>query len=410
MNLQENLNKYAALIVRVGLNVQPGDNILLRLDPSSLPLAREIARQAYQLGAHNIHPVFSDDDMTLSRFLLAPDAAFDSVPDFFTAFSEAAYQHNYHVISLASSDPELLKDADPARVGRWQKASAIAGKPLMKYTMENRVKWTVARAASPAWARSVFPQLPEEQAVDALWRSIFAATRVDQADPVAAWQAHEQALVAHERFLNEQAFEKLLYQGPGTDLEVYLPKGHRWLGGSSELVGRGDGFMPNIPTEEVFSMPHAYKVNGTLRATKPLATRGRVIDGMSFVFKDGLVVDFDATQGKGTLKDILDTDEGARRLGEVALVGDDSPISNTGILFKNTLFDENASCHFALGSAYGENHERGNDLTDEEKQQVGMNTSLTHVDFMVGGPQLSVVGVRPDGKRVDILKNGNWLV
>ena len=168
--------------------------------------------------------------------------------------------------------------------------------------------------------------------------------------------------------------------------------------------------MPNIPTEEVFSMPHAYRVNGTLKSTKPLSTRGRILDGMTFVFEDGRVTDFDAVQGKDILQDMLDTDEGARRLGEVALVGDDSPISNTGILFKNTLFDENASCHFALGSAYGENHERGNDLTDEEKREVGMNKSLIHVDFMVGGPELSVVGVKQDGTRVPLLEKGNWVV
>ncbi len=410
MSLEHNLKKYAALILKVGLNIQPGDNLMLRINEHGLPLAREIAQQAYQLGVHNIHPVFADDSMTLSKMMLAPDAAFDSVPDFFADFSEAAYNHNYHVLNLHAPNPELLKDADPKRISRWQKAQSVASERLMPYTMGNRVKWCVVAVASPAWAASVFPDMQLPQAMDALWRNIFAATRADQEDPVAAWKQHEQALTSHQDFLNEQAFEKLLYTAPGTDLEVYLPAGHLWLGGSSQLVGRGDRFMPNIPTEEVFSMPHAYKVNGTLKATKPLSTRGRIIDGMTFVFKDGQVVDFDAAQGKDILQDILDTDEGARRLGEVALVGDDSPISNTGLLFKNTLFDENASCHFALGSAYTENHERGDDMTDEEKKQVGMNKSMTHVDFMVGGPELSVVGVKSDGTRVTILEKGNWVI
>lgn len=409
MSEPSNLAKYAALLLRVGLNIREGDNILIRLDRNGLPLAQEIARQAYSMGVHNIHPVFSDDDLSLARFQLAPDAAFEEYPDFFTAFTEAAYQHNYHVLSLSSPNPELLREVDPARISRWQKVTAIAGERLMKYTMENRVKWTVAAVPSPAWAKSVFPDLAEGDAMAALWNSVFAATRVDQEDPVAAWAQHEAALVAHEQLLNAHAFEKLLYTAPGTDLAVYLPQGHRWVGGGSVLA-RGDHFMPNIPTEEVFSMPHAFKVNGTLRATKPLSTRGRLIDGMTFVFRDGQVVEYDATRGRDILKDILDTDEGARRLGEVALVGDDSPISNTGLLFQNTLFDENASCHFALGSAYGENHLRGNDMTDDEKKQAGMNKSIIHVDFMVGGPKLSVVGVKADGTRVQILKNGNWVI
>lgn len=408
--MRDQLDKYAALLLEVGLNIQPGDNLLIRLNEHGLPLARAIARRAYGLGAHDIHPVFADEDMTLSRMLLAPDAAFDSLPGFFTAFTEAAYNHNYHVLNLAAPNPELLKDADPARISRWQKVLSRSSEPLMKYTMENRVKWCVAAVASPAWAASVFPDMVPEQAVDALWRSIFSATRADTPDPVAAWKAHEAALTAHQDYLNEQAFEKLLFSAPGTDLEVFMPEGHRWLGGSSRLVGRGERFMPNIPTEEVFSMPHAFKVNGTLKSTKPLSSRGRIIDGMTFVFQDGRVTDFDAARGKDILQDMLDTDDGARRLGEVALVGDDSPISNTGILFKNTLFDENASCHFALGSAYSENHARGSEMTDDEKREAGMNKSLIHVDFMVGGPELSVVGVKPDGTRVTLLEKGNWVV
>ena len=409
MHLQENLKKYAALLLQVGLNVQPGDNILLRLDEHSLPLAREIARQAYQLGAHYVHPVFSDDELTLARFFHAPDAAMDEYPGALTDFSIAAYQQNFHILSLHAPNPELLKDVPPSRISRWQKASATANQPAMKYTMENRVKWVVAALPSPAWAGTVFPELPTDEAIRALWQKIFEATRVTEADPIAAWAKHEADLVRHETFLNEQRFEKLIYQGPGTNLTVHLPKGHIWVGGSAQIP-RGDRFMANIPTEEVFSMPHAYKVDGSLAVTKPLSTRGRIIDGMRFTFKDGEVVDFDATVGKEILSDLLDTDPGARRLGEVALVGDDSPISNTGLLFKNTLFDENASCHFALGNAYGENLERGSELTDEEKRQVGMNQSITHVDFMVGGPALHVTGVRKDGTSVPILVKGNWVV
>ena len=226
-------------------------------------------------------------------------------------------------------------------------------------------------------------------------------------DPVAAWQAHEAQLKRRVNFLNGQAFEKLLYRGPGTDLEVALPEGHIWLGGASKSQ-KGEDFMPNIPTEEVFTLPHAFKVNGTLQATMPLSTRGRLIEGMRFTFEDGQVVSFDAANGRDILQDLLNTDEGAKRLGEVALVPHDSPISKTGLLFKNTLYDENASCHFALGRAYGENILGGDGMDAAAKQAAGMNESLVHVDFMVGGPELSITGVRPDGSSVSILKNGAW--
>lgn len=409
MNLQENLVKYARLILRVGLSVKPGDNLLIRVNEDGLPLCREIAKQAHELGAHHIHLAFSDDQINLARFEYAPEEAFDSVPSFFADFSEAAYNSNFHLLTLSAPNPELLKSVPPDRIKRWQMTTARANERVMKYVMENRVKWCVAALPSTAWAKSVFPQLTEEDAVAALWENIFKVTRVDQPDPVAAWEAHEKSLRAHEKFLNSQKFVKLIYEAPGTDLTVKLPQGHLWMGGSSRLE-RGDTFMPNIPTEEIFTMPHAYKVNGSLKATKPLSTRGRLIEEMRFVFKDGKVVDFDAASGKDILKDLLDTDEGSRRLGEVALVPDNSPISQTGLLFKNTLFDENAACHFALGQAYGENHVRGNEMSAEEKKEAGMNQSIIHVDFMVGGPELNVTGVRADGGRVSVLKNGNWAI
>lgn len=409
MNLQENLIKYARLILKVGLSVKPGDNLLIRVNEDGLPLCREIAKQAHELGAHHIHLAFSDDQIDLARYEHAPEEAFDSIPKLFADFNEAAYNSNFHLLSLRAPNPELLKSVSPDRIKRWQMTTARAGEHVMKYVMENRVKWCVVALPSKPWAKSVFPDLSEDEALAALWKSIFKVTRVDQEDPVAAWEAHDKGLSAREQFLNEQRFVKLIYQAPGTDLTVELPEGHLWIGGGSQSVS-GEKFMANIPTEEIFTMPHAFKVNGALKATKPLSTRGRLIEGMSFVFQDGKVVDFDATSGKDILGDLLDTDEGSRRLGEVALVPDDSPISQTGLLFKNTLFDENAACHFALGQAYGENHVRGNEMTAEEKKEAGMNQSIIHVDFMVGSPELNVTGVKADGSLVSILKNGNWAI
>lgn len=409
MNLQENLQKYARLILKVGLNVQPGDNILLRVDENGLPLAREIARQAHALGVHHIHPVFTDDGLTLARFQHAPEEAFDAFPSFFADFTEAAYKGNFHMLALSAPNPELLKAVGSGRISRWQKVMSKASEHLMAYTMGNKVKWSIAALPSPAWAMSVFPDLSQEQAISALWQKIFEATRVTEADPVAAWQKHEAELKRHALFLNEQSFEYLIYTAPGTDLTVYLPKGHVWMGGASQLA-RGEDFMPNIPTEEIFTLPHAFRVDGTLQATKPLFTRGRMIEGIRLTFKDGAVVDFDASVGRDILEDMLGTDDGARRLGEVALVGDDSPISNTGLLFKNTLFDENAACHFAFGQAYSECLQGADDMDKEQLKQAGVNQSLIHVDFMVGGPQLDVVGVKADGSRVQILQKGNWVV
>ena len=409
MDFKRNIEKYVELILKVGLNIQKGDGIFVLVNEHSIGMVREVTKQAYKMGAKDVVYDFSDDEMTLARYAYGDESIFKEMPKFKIDYMEAAYKNNYHRLAIVADNPELLKNADAKKVSEWNKTRAIASKPIMKYTMENHVKWCVAAHPTPAWAKSVFPELPEEQALTKLWEKVFDSTRVSMDDPVAAWKEHDAALKKHQNFLNEMAFEKLLYKGPGTDLEVYLTEGHRWVGGSGKST-RGDVFMANIPTEEVFSMPHAFKVNGTLKATKPLAARGRIINDFHFTFKDGKVVDFDAKEGKDVLQSLLDSDEGARRLGEVALVADDSPISNTGVLFKNTLFDENASCHFAIGNAYSENIKGGAEFSDEDKKKIGMNNSIIHVDFMVGGPELSVIGVKKDGTQVQILKNGNWAI
>ena len=269
------------------------------------------------------------------------------------------------------------------------------------------VKWVVAAAASPAWAKSLFPDLSVEKAVEKLWENIFAATRVNLDDPIAAWSEHDKNLKKYSKFLNKSQFTKLIYKAPGTDLEVCLVENHIWQGGSGTSKA-GATFFANIPTEEIFTMPHAYKVNGVVKATKPLIELGNTIENFSFTLKDGKIVDYTAEKGKDVLKTLLSIDEGASRLGEVALVPHDSPISNTNILFKDTLFDENASCHFAFGAAYSDTVENGEKLSASEKKKIGMNESMTHVDFMVGGPELSVIGIDKNGKEVQILKNGNW--
>ena len=407
MDLQKGIEKYAELILKVGLRLKQGDKLLVLVSEDTLPMVREVTKQAYQLGVTDVIYDFSDDAMTLARFQYGDEAALSYLPQFKMDFLEQAYKHNYHRLALVAPNPELLKSIDSKKIAQWQAMYAKAYQPVMRYVMENRVKWNVAAYPSTAWAKVVFPDLREEEAVAKLWETLFAITRVNTADPVVAWEQHITSLKKHQTILNDMQFEKLLYTAPGTDLEVYLPEGHVWMGGTAATT-KGEDFLPNIPTEEVFSMPHAYKVNGTLRATKPLAVRGKIVDGFSFTFKDGKIVSFDAKEGKDILDDLIHTDEGACRLGEVALVPDDSPISNTKLLFKNTLFDENASCHFAVGNAYSDNLKGSISLTDEQKQAAGMNSSMIHVDFMVGSTELSVVGVKKDGTRVPVLEKGNW--
>jgi len=326
MDLNTNLEKYADLLVRTGLNLHAGDNLTIRLSEHSLPLARLVAKKAYQAGVGDIQLMFNDDTMTLDRFLEAPADSFETYPAYLVDFAENLFLDNHHVLSMVAPNPDLLKPADPARIALWQKVAGMASKRIMKYTMQNKVKWCVAAVACPAWAEAAFPGMPEAEAMLKLWENIFMATRIDQDDPVAAWEAHDIRLKAHRKFLNEARFDRVHYKGPGTDLMVGLVKDHIWEGGSG-FSAAGDRFFPNIPTEEVFSMPDADRVDGTLRATMPLSVRGQLVDDFHFTFKDGKVVDYDAGVGKQILDDLLKTDEGATHLGEIALVADNSPIS-----------------------------------------------------------------------------------
>ena len=407
MDLQKNFEKYAELILKKGLNIKKGECFTVSVNEDTLPLVRVIAKQAYKMGVKDIIFLFNDDDLTLSKYLYANDAAFDEFPKFKVEYAENYLKAGYHRLALHTANPELLQSVDPKRLDKWESVFARANKRVQKYTMNNMVKWVVAAAASPAWAKSLFPDLSVEKAVEKLWENIFAATRVNLDDPIAAWSEHDKNLKKYSKFLNKSQFTKLIYKAPGTDLEVCLVENHIWQGGSGTSKA-GATFFANIPTEEIFTMPHAYKVNGVVKATKPLIELGNTIENFSFTLKDGKIVDCTAEKGKDVLKTLLSIDEGASRLGEVALVPHDSPISNTNILFKDTLFDENASCHFAFGAAYSDTVENGEKLSAAEKKKIGMNESMTHVDFMVGGPELSVIGIDKNGKEVQILKNGNW--
>ncbi len=407
-NFEHNIEKYARLAVNVGINLKEKEGLIITGNINTLPLARAIMKEAYDAGAKHVEFQLNDDEMTLIRYEHGKDFVFENFPQWKVDSLEAMYKDDYHHIFIISPNPELLKNVDGNIVAKSQKSSSQAMASVMKYRMTGITKWNIVAMPSIPWAKSVFPELDDKSAVEKLWEKVFAATRVDQDDPVKAWEIHDKNLKKYKNFLNEKQFEKLVLKGPGTDLEVYLAEGHFWMGGSKESQ-KGDSYVANMPTEEVFTTPHRLKVNGTLKATKTLAVNGKLVDNFGFVFKDGKVIDFYAEKGYDVLKKLMENDEGATYLGEVALVQDDSPISNTGILFNNTLFDENASVHFALGRSYTYAMRNGSNMTEEELMAKGANFSLIHEDFMVGGPELNITAYEKDGTVVELFKDGNWL-
>ncbi len=316
-------------------------------------------------------------------------------------------KNKYHRIALRAPSLDLFGHIDQDKIQRSQRASNVAMEPVFKYMDSGEIKWVVAGSPSEAWAKKVFPELSVRKAMDALWEKIFQICRIDCDDPVAAWAEHDAKLKARERWLDEQEFEYLQYAAPNAEFTVYLAEKHKWIGGSSETPD-GVKYMANIPTEEIFTAPHANKGYGFIKSTKPLVVMGKIVEDFYFTFAEGRCIHFEAKKNEEVLRTLLDMDEGARRLGEVALVPHSSPISQSGLLFNNTLYDENASCHFALGKSYAEAIRDGASMSEEERKALGANDSMIHIDFMVGGPELNVTGYKKDGTAVPVLKNGEW--
>jgi len=404
------LEQYARLLVQVGINMQKNQTLVISSPIECADFARLAQIEAYRAGAREVVLRWIDEKSARITYDMAADVVFDEFPEWSKTLFNGYAESRAAFLSIAASDPEIMKGVDPKRISRQNKARSTALEYYRSRTMSNRNAWCIASVPTLAWAHKVFPGKTGEEAVDALWAAIFKAVRIDQTDPVAAWRAHQAALRTRLAFLSRHAFARLHYEnGLGTDFEIELPKGHIWFGGGDECPA-GYEFIANMPTEEVFTMPHRNGANGRLVSSMPLNYNGNLIEGFWFQFKDGLVVDYGAKNGLETLKEILDTDEGSKRLGEVALVPFDSPISNLGILFYNTLFDENASCHFALGKAYPTCVTGGVDMSKEALLEAGANDSLIHVDFMVGTPDLSITGIKADGSAVSVFKNGNFVL
>lgn len=402
------IEKYADLLVRIGINIQKDQTLVIASPIECAEFARTISVKAYEAGAREVVMRWIDEKASKIRYMMASDEVFDEFPNWTTEYFNSYADKDSAFLSISASDPELMKDVDPKKMSRANKVASEALQYYRSRMMSNKNVWCVAAYPTEGWAKKVFPEETIEVAIEKLWDAIFKAVRVDLDEPVQAWKTHQSNLNNQLTFLNKHAFKALRYKNSiGTDVVVGLPKNHVWFGGG-DTAPQGHVFVANMPTEEVFTMPQQDGVNGKIVSSMPLNHNGNLIENFSFTFKDGLVVDYDAEKGKDVLKELLDTDEGAKRLGEVALVPYDSPISNQKILFFNTLFDENASCHFALGKAYPICVEGGEAMSVEELKAAGANDSLTHVDFMVGTDDLEIVGITEDNKEVQIFKNGNF--
>lgn len=402
------LDRLAEVAVRVGLGLKPGQELVVTAPLEAIDLVRRITEHAYKAGASLVTTFFSDEESTLLRYRYGRDDGFDTASAWLYEGMAAAYKNGAARLAIVGEDPSLLAKEDPEKVSRANRARSKAYMPALNLIAGFDINWTIVSAATPAWAKAVFPNDPEDVAVSKLWGAIFSASRVDTPDPIAAWEAHNASLQARTRKLNEKNYAALHFRGPGTDLRVGLADGHEWNGGSTKAKN-GVVCNANIPTEEVFTTPHKDRVDGTVSSTKPLSYQGTLIQDIQVKFEGGRIVEAKARTGEAVLNKVLETDEGARRLGEVALVPYSSPISQSGLLFFNTLFDENASSHIALGQAYSKCIRDGGTMSEDELAARGSNKSLIHIDWMIGSDKVDVDGITQDGRAEPLMRGGEWV-
>ena len=403
----EKLDRLAEVAVKIGLGLQPGQDLFLTAPVTALPLVRRIVEHAYRAGAGLVTPFLSDEELTLSRFRFGADTSFDRAAGWLYEGVAKAFASGVARLAIVGDNPMLLASEDPNKVARANKANSIAYQPALDKIAGFDINWNIIAYPGASWAKQVFPGEEEDVAVAKLADAIFAASRVTVDDPVAAWAQHNAALHSRTEWLNGQRFHSLHYSGPGTDLTIGLADGHEWQGGAS-TAKNGVVCNPNIPTEEVFTTPHARRVDGHVVSTKPLSYQGALIENIQVRFEQGRIVEAKASRGEEVLRKVLDTDEGARRLGEAALVPHSSPISKSGLLFYNTLFDENAACHIALGQCYSKCFVDGARLTPEQIAERGGNKSLIHIDWMIGSGSIDIDGVHADGSRTPVFRKGEW--
>lgn len=405
---EQKLDRLAEVAIQVGLGLAPGQELVLTASVETLPLVRRVTEHAYKAGAKLVTALLSDDESTLLRYQYGANDAFDYAAGWLYDGMATAFKSGAARMAIAGGNPALLSQQDPEKVSRANRAVSKAYRPALELITRHDINWTIVAAATPAWAATVFPNLPADEALARLWDAIFAAARADLVDPVAAWKAHDAKLHERAALLNDRRYSALHFKGPGTDLRVGLADEHLWLGGGT-TAGNGRYCIPNMPTEEVFTTPHKDRVDGTVTSTKPLSHQGTMIEGIQVRFEGGRVVEAKAAKGEAVLNRMIETDEGARRLGEVALVPHNSPIAQSGLLFSNTLFDENAACHIALGQAYSSCLKDGDKLSPEELARLGANESLIHVDWMIGSGQIDVDGITAEDASEPLMRQGEWV-
>ncbi|AXV42018.1 aminopeptidase [Staphylococcus warneri] len=409
-NYQDKLRQYAQLLVRVGMNVQDKQPVFIRSSVEALELTHLVVEEAYIAGASDVRVEYADPRLKRLKFEYESLDHFENndVKSYDVEARMDFVKRGAANLAILTEDPDLLSGIDASKLKAYQLQYSKAYKGYMEASQKNQFPWVVAAFPSKAWAQRVYPNKSVEDAYSTFIDEVFDIVRVDGNDPIQNWKSHVKNLSVHADKLQKKQYKALHYLSEGTDLVVGLPKGHIWEDATSYVNGDQQAFIANIPTEEVFTAPDRNNVNGYVTNKLPLSFNGNIIDGFTLTFKDGVIVDFKADKGEDVLRDLLDTDEGARRLGEVALVPDDSPISNRNTIFYNTLFDENASCHLAIGSAYGFNIEGGTEMTTEEKIASGLNDSNVHEDFMIGSADLTIYGILEDGTKELVFKNGNW--
>lgn len=404
---REMLSKYAEVIVKVGLNLRAGQPLSIRTATHTSPLVREITRVAYQQGASLVDVIWSDEGVSRARAEFAPRDSAEEFPTWQADGVVKIIEKGGALLAIAALDPDLLNGLDSDFVGKLQRVQLKNFAPVSSFVMRNAVNWCVVAASGAAWARKIFPDLGPNKAEEKLWEAIFETTRVTLPDPIAAWEKHNAGLRKRGNYLQAKKYTGLHYKGPGTDFTLGLPAGHTWVGGNG-MSQNGIIFTANMPTEEIFTMPDRARAEGTVAATFPLSYGGTLIEDFSLTFENGRIVKVNAKKNESILQQLVDTDEGSRRLGEVALVPASSPIGRRGHLFYNTLFDENASCHIAIGRAYRFTLIGGEELTDEEFMAAGGNMSLNHVDFMIGSPKMDIDGITQNGGREPVMRQGEW--
>ncbi|MGB0756932.1 MAG: aminopeptidase [Patescibacteria group bacterium] len=406
-DFEKHLEKYAKLLVSTGLNIQPGQRVLVSASLEQAVCVRAFVKEAYRAGAKYVAVFWADEEVTKTRFLEAPDESFDYAPQWRAdAYNDIAKNADC-MVGFTGGDPDLLRDIDQEKLQRSRIAGESKIREFRKIQKSNGMSWLVASAPTAAWAAKIFASDPSEDQMDKLWDAIFTTCRVYEDDPIAAWRQHNQELQARASYMNEKQYDALRYTGGGTDFTLGLPEGHIWASGASETK-QGIEYIANMPTEEIFTLPHRDQADGVVKATKPLNYGGTVIEDIEITFKDGKIVKASASTNQDSLDKIISIDDGAKKLGEVALVPHSSAISRSGILFFNTLFDENASCHLAIGSAYNFTLKGGDDMDDKAFNKAGGNTSLTHVDFMIGSDKLDIFGITKDGNEEPVMKQGEW--